>query len=146
MHTDYSRIFIHTFQNHHQNNFLARPVSMLLAFNLQIVVSLMNAWHSQNNLWDWRLGVGVLCWALAWRSFRSSKGNAMCSLLRGAYRSTVPALSQLAHSAAVNAAISQESLILRDCKRSDLSQAVMAGYTIHDLFKKLSLLYFKGFC
>lgn len=32
------------------------------------------------------------------------------------------------------------------CKRSELSQAVMAGYTIYDLFKKLSLLYLKGFC
>lgn len=32
------------------------------------------------------------------------------------------------------------------CKRSELSQAVMAGYTIYDLLKKLSLLYLKGFC
>lgn len=115
MHTDYSWIFTHTFQNHHQNNFLARPVFILLAFNLQIVASLMNAWDSQNNLRGWRLEVSVLCWA--WRSFRSSEGNAMCSLLRCAYGSTILALSWLAHSAAVNAAISWELLGLRNCAR-----------------------------
>lgn len=54
--------------------------------------------------------------------------------------------TQLAHSAAVNAAISQESLSLRDCAKEALSQTVVAGYKIHDLFKKLSLLYLKGFC
>lgn len=54
--------------------------------------------------------------------------------------------TQLAHSAVVNVAISQESLSLRDCVKEALNQTVVAGYKIHDLFKKLLLLYLKGFC
>lgn len=144
-------VLIQTFQNHHQNNFLASPVSMLPGFNNSRVF-LVGSSYSWMHRTD-RITPGSGGWS-SWLSARlyigkTSEGRRGVSCVHSWSMPTIPPSRHLASSLPCYdelGYLTGKYPLRKLCKRSDVSHAVMVGYKIHDLPLNFSLLYLKSLC